>query len=44
MKTLARSCLISPSGWVQFRVMGVGDRETTTVTVGVDGAETRKSF
>ena len=35
---------ISPSGWVQLKVMDVGSWETAMVTVGVDGAETRRVF
>ena len=37
--TSSKLSIISPSGWVQFRVMDVGDWETAAVIVGVDGAE-----
>ena len=39
--TSSKLSIISPAGWVQFRVMDVGDWEIAAVT---DGAETRKSF
>ena len=38
-KTSSKVFTISPSGWVQVRVMDVGDWETAAVMVGVDGAE-----
>ena len=37
--TSSKLSIISPSGWVQFRVMDVGDSEIAAVMVGVDGAE-----
>ena len=42
--TSSKLSIISPSGWVQFRVTDVEEWEIAAVTVGVDGAETRKSF